>query len=62
MDNIVNTLPKTIEREQIGLRTVIYSILDLTMACILNAIEPGLPMNIWFLTVLNFFSLIVISI
>ena len=36
--------------------------LGLTMAWFLNAMEPGLPINTWFLTVLNFFfSLIVIS-
>ena len=50
------------EREQIGLRTVIHSMLGLTMAWFLNAIGPNLPINMWSLTVLNFFfSLIVIS-
>ena len=32
MENVVNTFPRSIEREQIGLRTVIYSMLGLTMA------------------------------
>ena len=63
IDNVVNTFPKTIEREQIELRTVIHSMLDLTMAWFLNAMELGLPINMWFLTVFNFFFfLIVISI
>ena len=63
MDDIVNTFPKTIKREQTGLRIAIHSMLGLTVAWFLNAIEPGLPINIWSLIVLNFFfSLIVISI
>ena len=63
IDNIINTFPKTIEREQIELRTVIHSMLDLTMAWFLNAMELGLPINMWFLTIFNFFFfLIVISI
>ena len=63
IDNVVNAFPKTIEREQTGLKTVIYSILGLTMAWYLNAMGPGSPINIWSLTVLNFFfSLIVILI
>ena len=63
IDNVVNTFPKTIEREQIELRTVIHSMLDLTMAWFLNAMELGLPINMWFLTIFNFFFfLIVISI
>jgi len=50
------------EREQIGLRTVIYSMLGLIMAWFLNAMGPDLPINMWSLTVLNFFfSLIIIS-
>jgi len=62
MENIVNTFPRSIEREQIRLRTVIHSILGLTMAWFLNAIEPDSLINMWSLTVLNFFfSLIVIS-
>jgi len=62
MDDVVNAFLKTIEIEKTGLRTVIYSILGLTMAWYLNAIEPSSPINIWLLTVLNFFfSLIVIS-
>jgi len=61
INNIVNTFPKIIERKQTGLRTVIYSILGLTMAWFLNAMGPGLLINIWFFTILNFFfSLIVI--
>jgi len=61
MENIVNAFPRSIEKEQIGLRTVIYSMLGLTIAWFLNAMGPDLPINIWFLTVLNFFSLVVIS-
>jgi len=60
---MVNTFPKTIEREQIELRTVIHFMLGLTMAWYLNTIEPDLSINIWSLTILNFFfSLIVILI
>ena len=62
MDDIVNIFPKTIEREQTRLRTVIHFMLDLTMAWYLNVIEPGSPINMWSLTVLNFFFLIVILI
>ena len=61
MENVVNALLRSIEREQIGLRTVIYSMLGLTMAWFLNTIGPDSPINMWSLTVLNFFfSLIVI--
>ena len=62
MDDVVNTFLKTIEKEQTGLRTVIYSMLGLTMVWYLNTIGPGLLINIWSLTVLNFFFLIVILI
>jgi len=61
MDNVVNAFPKTIEREQTGLRTVIYSMLGLTIAWYLNAMGPGSLINIRSLTVLNF-SLIVMLI
>jgi len=62
MENVVNTFPRCIEREQIRLRTVIHSMLGLTMAWFLNTIGPNSLINIWSLTVLNFFfSLIVIS-
>jgi len=61
MENIVNAFLRTLEREQIGLRKAIHSMLDLTMAWFLNAIGPDSLINIWSLTVLNFFfSLIVI--
>ena len=46
IDDIVNTFPKTIEREQTGLKTVIHSMLGLTMAWFLNIMEPDLPINI----------------
>jgi len=50
------------EREQIGLRTVIHFMLGLIMAWFLNAMGPDLLINMWSLTVLNFFfSLIIIS-
>jgi len=50
------------EREQIGLRTVIHSMLGLTMAWFLNTMGPNSLINMWSLSVLNFsFSLIVIS-
>jgi len=63
IDNIVNAFPKTIEKEQTRLRTVIHSMLGLTMAWYLNTMGPGSPINMWSLTVLNFFfSLIVILI
>jgi len=63
MENVVNAFLRSIEREQIGLRTVIYYMLDLTIAWFLNTMEPDSPINMWSLTVLNFsFSLIVISI
>jgi len=45
MDDIVNIFPKTIEREQTRLRTVIHFMLGLTMAWYLNVIEPGSPIN-----------------
>ena len=58
MENVVNTLLRSIERE---LRTVIHSMLGLTIAWFLNAMGPDSPINMWSLTVLNFFfSLIVI--
>ena len=63
IDNVVNAFPKTIEREQTRLRTVIHFMLGLTMAWFLNAMGPGLPINMWSLTVFSFFFfLIVISI
>ena len=63
IENVVNAFPRSIEREQIGLRTVIHSMLGLTMAWFLNAMGPDSPINMWSLTVLNFsFSLIVILI
>jgi len=40
MKNIVNAFPRSIEREQIGLRTVIHSMLGLIMAWFLNAMRP----------------------
>jgi len=55
MKNIVNAFPRSIEREQIGLRIVIYSMLGLIMAWSLNAMGPGSLINMWSLTVLNFF-------
>jgi len=62
MENVINTFPRSIEREQIRLRTVIYFMLGLIMAWFLNAMGPDSPINMWSLTVLNFFfSLIVIS-
>ena len=62
MENVVNTFPRSIEREQIGLRTVIHFILGLTMAWFLNTMGPDSLINIWSSTVLNFsFSLIAIS-
>jgi len=62
MNNMVNAFPRSIEREQIRLRTVIYSILGLTMAWFLNTMGPDLLINMWSLIVLNFFfSLIDIS-
>ena len=63
MKNVVNAFLRSIEREQIGLRTVIHFMLGLTMAWFLNAMGPDSPINMWSLTVLNFsFSLIVILI
>jgi len=62
MENVVNTFLRSIERGQIGLRTVIHFMLGLIIAWFLNAMGPDLPINMWSLTVLNFFfSLIVIS-
>jgi len=62
MENVVNTFLRSIERGQIGLRTVIHFMLGLVIAWFLNAMGPDLPINMWSLTVLNFFfSLIVIS-
>jgi len=43
MENIVNAFPRSIEREQIRLRTVIYFMLGLIMAWFLNAIVRGQP-------------------
>jgi len=45
IDNVVNAFPKTIERKQTGLRTVIHFMLGLTIAWFLNAMGPGLPIN-----------------
>jgi len=59
MENVVNTFLRSIEREQIRLRTVIYFMLGLIMAWFLNAIGLDSLINMWSLTV--FFSLIVIS-
>ena len=62
MENVVNTFLRSIEREQIRLRTVIHFMLGLTMAWFLNVMGLDLPINMWSLTILNFFfSLIVIS-
>jgi len=62
MENVVNIFPKTLEREQIRLRKAIYFMLGLTIAWFLNVMGLDLPINMWSLTVLNFFfSLIVIS-
>jgi len=61
MENIVNAFIRSIEKEQIGLRTVIYSMLGLTMAWFLNAIELDSPINIWSLIVLNFFFSLIIT-
>jgi len=47
MDNVVNAFLKTIEKEYTRLRTVIHSILDLTMAWYLNTIGLGSPINMW---------------
>jgi len=61
MENIVNTFLRSIKREQIGLRTVIHSILGLTIAWFLNIMGLDSPINMRSLTILNFsFSLIVI--
>jgi len=63
MENAVNTFPRSIEKEKIGLRTVIHSMLGLIMAWFLNAMGLDSPINMWSLIVLNFFfSLIVILI
>jgi len=62
MENVVNTFPRSIKREQIGLRTVIHFMLGLTIAWFLNVMGPDSLINIWSPIVLNFFfSLIVIS-
>jgi len=45
MENIVNTFPRSIEREQIGLRTVIHFMLGLTIAWFLNIMGPDSPIN-----------------
>ena len=55
IENIVNTFPMSIKREQIGLRTVIYFMLGLTMAWFLNTMGLDSSINMWSLTVLNFF-------
>jgi len=61
-ENVVNTFPRSIEREQIRLRTVIHFMLGLTMAWFLNAMGPDSLINMWSLTVLNYsLSLIAIS-
>ena len=61
MENVVNAFLRSIEREQIELRTVIHSMLGLIMAWFLNTMGLDSPINMWSLTVLNFFfSLIVI--
>jgi len=46
MENVVNIFPKTLEREQIGLRKAIYFILGLTMAWFLNVMGPDSPINV----------------
>ena len=62
IENVVNTFLRSIKKEQIELRTVIHSVLGLTMAWYLNAIGPDSLINMWSPTVLNFFfSLIAIS-
>jgi len=45
MENIVNAFPRSIKREQIGLRIVIYSMLGLIMAWFLNEMGPDSPIN-----------------
>jgi len=45
MENVVNTFLRSIEREQIGLRTVIHFMLGLAMAWFLNAMGPDSPIN-----------------
>ena len=45
MENVVNIFPRSIEREQIGLRTVIHFMLGLIMAWFLNAMGPDSPIN-----------------
>ena len=63
IENVVNTFPRTLEREQVRLRRAIHSMLGLTMTWFLNAMGLDSPINMWSLTVLNFFfSLIVILI
>ena len=57
MENVVNAFLRSIEREQIGLRTVIHYMLGLTMTWFLKAMGPDSPINMWSLTVLNFFFL-----
>ena len=46
IENVVNAFPRSIEREQIGLRTVIHSMLGLIMAWFLNAMGPDSPINV----------------
>ena len=54
--------PRSIEREQIRLRTVIHFMLGLKIAWFLNAMGPDSLINMWSPAVLNFFfSLIAIS-
>jgi len=45
IENIVNTFSRSVEKEQIRLRTVIYSMLGLTMALFLNAMGLDLLIN-----------------
>ena len=46
MENGVNAFPRSIEKEQIRLRTVIHSMLGLITAWFLNAMGPDLLINI----------------
>jgi len=45
MENVVNDFLRSIKREQIRLRTVIYFMLGLTIAWFLNTIGPDSPIN-----------------
>ena len=62
MENIVNTFLRSIEREQIGLRTVIHYMLGLTMAWFLNTMGPDSLINMWSLTILNFFFSLIVNV